>query len=77
MFLCMTLLLLSGSLLGAEHHARKVVRIPVFPFERMMILDEDNNPISGYAYEYIQTIAAYSGWDIEYRGTRKDHSVPG
>ncbi len=65
-FLCMTLLLLSGSLLGAEHHARKVVRIPVFPFERMMILDEDNNPISGYAYEYIQTIAAYSGWDIEY-----------
>ena len=31
-----------------------------------MILDEDNNPISGYAYEYIQTIAAYSGWDIEY-----------
>ena len=62
----MMLLLLSGSLFGAENHERKAVRVPVFPFERMMILDEDRNPISGYAYEYIQTIAAYAGWDVEY-----------
>jgi len=67
MLFCMILLFLcSGSLFGAENHARKEVRIPVFPFERMMVLDEDKNPISGYAYEYIQTIAAYAGWDIEY-----------
>jgi signal transduction histidine kinase/CheY-like chemotaxis protein len=67
MLFCMAVfLLLSGVLSGAEKKERKVVRIPVFPFERMMILDEDNNPMSGYAYEYIQTIAAYAGWDIEY-----------
>ena len=67
LFFCITLLLLAGSLLfGAEKGGRKVVRVPVFPFERMMVLDEDKNPISGYAYEYLQTIAAYAGWDIEY-----------
>ena len=38
------------------------VRIPVFTFDRMMVLDEDKNPISGYAFEYLQTIAAYAGW---------------
>jgi len=31
-----------------------------------MVLDEHNHPVSGYAYEYIQTIGAYAGWDIEY-----------
>ena len=66
MLLCMMLLLLSGSLFGAEKSSRKIVRVPVFPFERMMVLDEDGNPISGYAYEYIQTIAAYAGWDIDF-----------
>ena len=67
MFFCMTiLLLLSGALCGAESNTRKVVRIPVFAYERMMVLDEDRNPISGYAYEYIQTIGTYAGWDIEY-----------
>ena len=55
-----------GPLSHAQDHARKTVRVPVFPFERMMVLDEDRNPISGYAYEYLQTIAAYAGWDIEY-----------
>ena len=67
MLFCMTALLLSsGPLSGAEKSERKAVRVPVFPFERMMVLDEDKNPISGYAYEYLQTIAAYAGWDIEY-----------
>ena len=66
MLFCMiALLLLSGSLFGAEKHERKVVRIPVFAFDRMMVLDEDKNPISGYAYEYIQTIGAYAGWDVD------------
>ena len=67
MFFCMMMLLfVFGSLSGAENSKRKVVRVPVFPFERMMVLDEDKNPISGYAHEYIQTIAAYAGWDIDY-----------
>ena len=55
-----------GPLAHAQEHARKTVRVPVFPFERMMVLDEDRNPISGYAFEYLQTIGAYAGWDIEY-----------
>ena len=66
MLCCMMLLFLSGALLGAETHARKVVRVPVFAYERLMVLDEDMNPISGYAYEYIQTIGTYAGWNIEY-----------
>ena len=67
LFCCMLVAFLcSGALSFAQDHARKTVRVPVFPFDRMMVLDEDRNPISGYAYEYIQTIAAYAGWDIEY-----------
>ena len=65
-FICMTILLLSGAIWGAENHARKVVRVPALAFDRLMVLDEDRNPISGYAYEYIQTIGTYAGWDIEY-----------
>jgi len=67
MLFCMTMLfLLSGVLSGAESHERKAVRIPVFPFDRMMVLDENREPVSGYAYEYIQTVGAYAGWNIEY-----------
>ena len=67
LFCSMVLLFLCfGPLSHAQEHVRKTVRVPVFPFERMMVLDEDRNPISGYAYEYLQTIAAYAGWDIEY-----------
>ena len=68
MLFCMTmLLLLSGALWGAETSgSRKTVRVPALSFERLMVLDEDGNPISGYAYEYIQTIGTYAGWDIEY-----------
>ncbi len=63
---CMVLFLLSGAVLGAEGQARKVVRIPCVEFNRVMELDADRNPISGYAYEYIETIGIYAGWDIEY-----------
>jgi signal transduction histidine kinase/DNA-binding response OmpR family regulator len=67
MLFCMILLLLvSGALSGAEKHGRKVVRIPFQEFNRLMELDEDNNPKSGYAYEYIETIGVYAGWEIEY-----------
>ena len=63
---CMMLFLLSGAISGAEGHARKVVRIPCVEFNRFMELDADHNPVSGYAYEYIETIGIYAGWDIEY-----------
>ena len=65
-FFCMILFLLSWSLFGAEAHARKAVRVAYEEFNRQMIVDEDNKPVSGYAYEYIETIGIYAGWDIEY-----------
>ena len=63
---CMILFLLTGALFGAEGSARKVVRVAYEEFNRQMIVDEENNPVSGYAYEYIETIGIYAGWDIEY-----------
>ena len=66
MFFCILFLLLSGVVSGAEDNPRKVVRVPYNSFDRLMELDEDGNPISGYAYEYIDTIGIYAGWDIQY-----------
>ena len=63
---CMMLFLLSEAISGAEDHARKVVRVPCSSFERLMVLDENKKPTSGYAFDYIQTIGTYAGWDIEY-----------
>ncbi len=63
---CMMLFLLSGAVWGADSKPRKVVRVPCAAFERQMILDENNRPVSGYAYEYIQAIGTYAGWDIEF-----------
>ena len=64
---CMAmLLLLSGVVFGAADSDRKVVRIPCVQFNRFMDLDEDHNPVSGYAYEVIETIGIYAGWDIQY-----------
>ena len=58
--------LLSGSLWSQETRPRKIVRVACAAFDRLMILGEDNMPISGYAYEYIQTIAVYAGWEVRY-----------
>ena len=66
MLLCMMFLLLSGVVFGAEKNERKVVRIPCVEFNRFMELDQDHNPVSGYAYEYIDTIGIYAGWDIKF-----------
>ena len=63
---CMILFLLSEVVSGAADSNRKVVRIAYEEFNRQMIVDEDNKPVSGYAYEYIETIGIYAGWDIEY-----------
>ena len=63
---CMMLFLLSGAVWGADSKPRKVVRVPCTDFERQMVLDEHNRPVSGFAYEYIQAIGTYAGWDIEF-----------
>ena len=63
---CMVLFLLSGAVFGAEGQARKVVRVAYEEFNRQMVVDEDNKPVSGYAYEFIETIGIYAGWEIEY-----------
>ena len=62
----MVLVLLPGALRGAEKASRKVVRVAYQEFNRLMIVDEQNRPVSGYAYDYIQTIGAYAGWDVKY-----------
>ena len=56
----------AGTAFGEEGPARKKVRVACAAFERLMELDKDFNPVSGYAYEYIQTIALYAGWNVEY-----------
>ena len=62
----MILFLLAGAISGAEDHPRKVVRIAYEEFNRQMIVDEANRPVSGYAYEFIETMGIYAGWDIVY-----------
>ena len=59
-------LLLPGSLFGVGKTERKVVRIAYQEYNQLMMVDEDNHPLSGYAYDYTQTIATYAGWDIHY-----------
>ena len=59
-------LFLPRTLWGEEPPARKTVRIPCVSFNRLMVLDENNHPISGYAYDYIQAIGTYAKWNIEY-----------
>ena len=66
MLLLSMLFLFSGTLPGAEKSPRKVVRIAYQEYNRQMIVDEYNNPVSGYAYEYIQTIGTYAGWDVKF-----------
>ena len=60
------LFLLSGPLFGVEKSARKAVRIAYQEYNRQMMVDENNRPVSGYAYDYIQTIETYAGWDVNY-----------
>ena len=63
---CMMLCLLPGALFGAEKRPRKIVRVPYQEFNRQMIVDANNRPVSGYAYDYLQTIATYAGWELRY-----------
>ena len=62
----MLFLLFGPSLFGVEKNARKVVRIAYHKNNRQMIVDKDDNLISGYVYDYTQTIGTYARWDIDY-----------
>ena len=62
----MMLLFLSCTLFGAEKSPRKVVRVASQEFDRLLMVDEHNNPVSGYAYDYILTIGTYAGWDVKF-----------
>ena len=62
----LALLLLAAPLSGAEGGARKPVRVAYQEFNRLMVVDAENKPVSGYAFEYLQTIGTYARWDVEY-----------
>ena len=66
MLFCVVIFFLSGVIRSAEKSPRKVVRVAYQEFNRLMIVDEHNQPVSGYAYDYIQTIGTYAGWDVKY-----------
>ena len=66
MLLCVTFCLLPTLLFGAGKKARKVVRVAYQEFNRQMMVDEHNKPVSGYAYDYIQAIGIYAGWEVKF-----------
>ena len=60
------LLFYDYTLFGAGKKTRKVVRVAYQEFNRQMIVDEHNKPVSGYAYDYIQAIGIYAGWEVKF-----------
>ena len=66
MFVCAVMLFLPGKLWGGEKKERKVVRVAYSEAHRQMNVDEHNNPVSGYMYDYIQMIGTYAGWNVKY-----------
>ena len=66
LLLLLLLLLLPSSLSAAESHPRKKVRVPCEKFNRLLVTDDDGLPVSGYAHDFLETIATYAGWDLEY-----------
>ena len=66
LIVCAVMLLLPGILSGGEKNERKVVRVAYMEFNRLLMVDANNTPVSGYDYEYIQSIATYAGWKVQY-----------
>ena len=66
LIVCSALLLLPGILFGGEKSEQKVVRVAYQKYNRLMMVDANNQPVSGYVFDYIQTIGLYSGWKIKY-----------
>ena len=52
------------NMMKEEENETKTVRVVFFscPFD----IRDENGHMSGYAYDYQQDIAAYTGWDYEY-----------
>ncbi|MBQ9501633.1 MAG: transporter substrate-binding domain-containing protein [Lentisphaeria bacterium] len=63
---CLVLALLPGALFGTEKNQRKVVRVAYQEFNRQFEVDAHKEPVSGYAYEYIETVGTYAGWEVKY-----------
>lgn len=50
-----------------DTEGKRVLRVGCFKdMPYMMDTDPETGRLSGYGYEYLQTIAAYTGWDYEY-----------
>ena len=64
--LFLALFFAAGTLFAEESAPLKHVRVPCQEFNRLMVVDETGQPVSGYAYDFIQTIATYAGWNVEY-----------
>ena len=64
--LFLALFFLAGTLFAGETAPRKVVRVPCTEFNRLMVVDETGQAVSGYAHDFILTIADYAGWDVEF-----------
>ena len=58
------ILLPSFSAFCSANDERKTVRVAFGPFARVLEVDENGEPVSGYAYDYLQTVAAYAGWNL-------------
>lgn len=48
------------------HYQHKHVKVAAYDADEIFTISKDNTRKSGYAYEYIETIARYAGWDVEY-----------
>lgn len=51
---------------NAADGAEQVVRVGYYPRKAFQEGTSDGTPKSGYAYEYLQQIASYTGWRYEY-----------
>ncbi len=51
---------------SAGTHSGKVVRVGYFVDGNFMVGDQNDETKGGYAYEYLQLISGYTGWQYEY-----------
>ncbi|MBR2143655.1 transporter substrate-binding domain-containing protein [Anaerovibrio sp.] len=45
---------------------QKTVKVAAYDADEIFVVKDDKNKKNGYAYEYIETIAKYAGWNLEY-----------
>ena len=70
--LCLLIAFVWMSLVSCPHAVNaadgteQVVRVGYYPRKDFQEGTSDGTPKSGYAYEYLQQIASYTGWRYEY-----------